>query len=324
MRRTDIKTFCAFLVILAVNVFFPSSPLFSEEKKPLPIYVGIFPIRIHQLELKAEQFQADFYLWFRWKGPKKLPGFELMNGDYDTVGEPEVDDLANGDHYEAHRIKGTFFIKINLRDYPFDRHALEIQLENQEMDRTKAVYVPDMKNMTDLARGSRITGWQTIGFRVYEQANVYKSNFGREGEESSSTYSQWVYEIRVARNILPYIIKYSIPLFVIVFMAFTTFFVYPTELEVRAGIGVTSILSAVAFHISQADALPEVGYLVTADNFFIISYIACGLSLVETIIDHMFVERKQVERALKLDHKAKILMPFFYVLSFGVIILSKL
>lgn len=324
MKITAGKLYFALLSALAAGFFLFSPPVFSEEKKPLPIYVGIYPLRLFQLNLKDEQFQGDFYVWFRWKGPKQLPGFEIMNGDYEEVGEPEADELANGYHYQAHRIKGTFFIHVNLKDYPFDRHYLEIHIENQEMDRTEALYLPDYKNLKDLRKKSVMTGWESMDLKMLERPHTYNTNFGKEGEESSSTYSQLVYRFRVKRKILPYIIKYTIPLLVIVFMCFSTFFFHPSESESRIAIVITAILSVVAFHISQADALPEVGYLVTADHFFLSAYIFCAISMIIVIISDMMVSKERVDSALSLDKKVRILLPVFYFMSFIVIILAKL
>lgn len=255
---------------------------------------------------------------------KKLPGFEIMNGNYEMVGDPEIGELKNEKHYEAYRIKGTFFFDVNLKDYPFDKHNLEIHIENQELDSADAVYVPDYKNLKDLDKRSILTGWQTIGAKIFEQPHVYNTNWGKEEDKGSSTYSQLVYRLRIKRKILPYVIKYSIPLLVIVFMCFSNFFFKPSSVETRIAIVITAILSVVAFHISQASDLPEVGYLVTADHFFLLAYIFCALSMLEIIIMDMYVSRGDMNAAVRLDRKAKFLMPAFYVLSYVVILLSKL
>lgn len=296
----------------------------SEEKPPVKIYVGVYPLRVHQLSLKEKDFQADFYIWFRWKGEKTLPGFEIINGDYSEVGETEKAELPGGYHYEAKRLKGTFYIDINLKDYPFDRHDLMIQVENQELESSDVVYVPDNNSMTDLKTQSAITGWETVNAKVYEATHVYKTNFGRLGDEPRSEYSQLIYQIKVARKILPYTMKFSIPLFVITFMAFSVLFIHPSDTGTRTGIGITAILSTVAFHISQADALPEVGYLVVADIFFILTYIACAVALIETIATHVYINKENMPRALSIDRWAKILLPLFYFASFFTVILLKL
>ncbi len=324
MRRRAFKALCAFILILGSHSFVFLTYSCAQDKEPLKIYVGLYPIRMYQLNLKDEQFQADFYVWFRWKGPEKLPGFEIMNGDYEEVGDPETDELPGGYHYQANRIKGTFFINVNLKDYPFDKHYLEVHIENQEMDRSEAVYLPDYKNLKDLRRKSIMTGWETIALKMFESTHTYNTNFGKEGEESSSTYSQLVYQFKVERKILPYIIKYTIPLLVIVFMCFSTFFFHPSESESRIAIVITAILSVVAFHISQADALPEVGYLVTADHFFLSAYIFCAISMIVVIITDAFVAKEKVESAISVDRKARVLMPVFYFMSFIIIILAKL
>lgn len=315
--------FTIFITCATVLVFLNQSAC-AAGKNPVKIYVGVYPLRVHQLSLKEKDFQADFYIWFRWKGEKTLPGFEIINGDYSEVGETEKADLPGGYHYEAKRLKGTFYIDINLKDYPFDRHKLMIQVENQELERSDVIYVPDNKSMTDLKTQSAITGWETVEAKVYEAPHVYKTNFGKYGDEPRSEYSQLIYRITVARKILPYTMKFSIPLFVITFMAFSVLFIHPSDTGTRTGIGITAILSTVAFHISQADALPEVGYLVVADIFFILTYIACAVALIETIATHVYINKDNTPRALSIDRWAKILLPLFYFTSFFAVILLKI
>lgn len=313
--------FIFFLSFAFARVLFAAETS-AVEKQPLKIYVGIYPLKIHQLILKEEKFQADFYIWFRWKGQKKLPGFEIMNGSYDFVGEPEVDELPGGYHYVSYRIKGNFFIKVDLRNYPFDRHRLEIQVENQELGRSKLVYVPDDENMKALQSLSKITGWRTKSAKVFEREHVYETNFGKKEESLTSAYSQLVYRMVIERKTFSYVMKSSFPIFVIVFISFLSLFVYPEIVPVRVSIGITTLLSIVAYHVSQANTLPEVGHLVTADYFFMLAYVCCALSLVETVvINRVYIQNKKIAEALKADRLALMVLPALFIVGYTLIIL---
>lgn len=315
--------FSLFFLIFFLFLLFNKQSL-AKEEKPAKIFVGFYPIQFHSFSIQEQTFQGDFYLWFRWKGQKNLPGFEIMNGIYEYVGDPEIDELKGGSHYLCYRIRGTFFINIDLKDYPFDKHILEIHMENQELDRSEAIYIPDQKKLTELEelkKKSTIPGWGILNLKIFERKHIYKTTFGRPGDSPTSTYSQLVYQIKISRKLFSYMIKFTVPLFVIVFMALSVFFIHPKMFSERIGIGITAILSLVALQMSQAGALPEIGYIVTADKFFFLSYFACATSLLGTLIAHRYVLLENLQSALAVNNKFRIIAPLTYVIIFATIVI---
>lgn len=312
-----------FFMFLVFGVLFQTHKLCAEE--PLKIRVGIYPIKIESLVLKDGKFQADFYIWFSWKGPKKLPGFEIMNGAYQFVGAPELDELPDGSRYEAYRIKGVFNVDVELHNYPFDRHRLEVQIENQEMDRSELIYVPDSENMKSLQNLSKLMGWKTRSAGVFERTHVYTTNFGRKEDSPTSEYSQLAYQVVVERRFMSYIMKSSFPIFVIVLMSLLALWVHPEVIAVRASIGITTLLSIVAYHVTLGNTLPDVGYMVTSDYFFMMAYVCCALSLVETVVtNRIYVQKKLIADAVRVDKKVFFSLLMFFTIGYVFIIVMKL
>lgn len=80
------------------------------------------------------------------------------------------------------------------------------------------------------------------------------------------------------------------PLLIIVGMAFLAFAIRPSRVDSKISVLVTALLSTVALHLTQASALLEVGYLVRADIFSLISYATLGACLLLITMEHRRAE----------------------------------
>src|SRR5262245_42865537 len=97
-----------------------SCPPAVADGTPQPVIVGIYLTQIAAIDVKANTFLADFYLWFRWRGkidPTRT--YELVNAieqwDFmreavykDDEGEPKAEELADGCRFQQFHIQGRF------------------------------------------------------------------------------------------------------------------------------------------------------------------------------------------------------------------------
>ncbi len=297
---------------------------------PATVEVGLYIIDVARLDLKENQFFADFYIWYKWK---KSPGFawnpdniEFMNGNIEFASKLATDTLPNGKEYASQRVKGTFRGKFNLHSYPFDTQTLPIVLEDQENAAKRMVFIPD----PDLPESRRwveadvqVPDWNISGTRAEVDIHHYDTNFGDSTINDSnrnSHYSRFNFNIQLKRFFIPHLIKFIIPLLVIAGMAYTVFFINAKEFEAQCAICVTALLSAVALHQSQANALPAVGYLVLSDKIFILFYITIFSALAQTVTANNFAKTGRIEAAMKLDETFQILYPISIFLGSFLIV----
>ncbi|MHC4829360.1 MAG: TAXI family TRAP transporter solute-binding subunit [Planctomycetota bacterium] len=292
---------------------------------PVKVYTGIFFVDISNLDLKNGTYIADFYVWFSWQGEQLTVGdegfrFELMNGSIDAIDDATVERLGPWT-YLSHRIRATLHGDFPLHSYPFDDQSLTIEFESPNLLAAELEFVPDNRNPfghkleeRSLDEGLTISDWRVAGVEHRAATKVYKTDFGSPYEKASKErgFSRYVFEIKLARVLMPYVVKFCVPLIVIVLMSFSVFFINPKEFEVQAGIVIIALLSCVAFHLSQADALPEVGYLVTADKFFLLSYVVIFLTLVEVVAENYYFHRGDLVRAHRLDRVSRFLFPLMF------------
>ena len=289
-------------------------PLAAQDAQPVRIEIGMYILDIAHLDVKESEFYADFYIWYKspatsdWK-PENI---EFMNGNIENATPLVHTSVATGQNHWSQRIKGRFRGHFMLHAYPFDRQTLPITIEDSESQNDKIQFIPDPVSSGDfslwLDPGMTVPDWQHNGASCEIDVHNYKTDFG-QGEQKMSSYSRFTFRTYLKRLFLPHLIKFIMPLIIVAGMAYMVFYINASEFETQCAICVTALLSAVALHISQADALPSVGYLVMSDKIFILFYVVIFLALVQTVVNNNYAKRRRFDMAIYLDRVCR----FWYV-----------
>ena len=94
----------------------------------------------------------------------------------------------------------TIYHNWDTKNYPFDRHVLQIPLEETQLDASIFVHSPDFAN-TGYPKDMDLEGWQIRDFRI-EQVNFpYRTSFGSPGIKREINYrSRLVISITINRE----------------------------------------------------------------------------------------------------------------------------
>jgi hypothetical protein len=101
---------------------------------------------------------------------------EFANADRVTV-DLETTERRGAVVWSQRRLTGTFRHDWDLRRFPFDRHSLEILLEEGAQEENALAYVADVANSGHSLRAS-VAGWRVAGMRVEVAPASYATNFG--------------------------------------------------------------------------------------------------------------------------------------------------
>lgn len=115
------------------------------------------------------------------------------------------------------------------------------------------------------------------------------------------SYPQAIITINARRQVGFYLTRFFLPLFLIVAVAMTVFWIHPEDLSSQVGIGVTCLLAVIAFQFAQSSSLPAVAYLTFADRVYAICYFAIALAMIESIWGNTLTRRKLHDEADRLD-----------------------
>ncbi len=292
---------------------------------PIKVFVGAYAYSISELNISDGTFLFDGYLWFRWRGPHlaaKPFEFSVINGTVENMEDSPVIQ-ADGWNRQSRRVTVKMRANFLLHDYPFDTQRLPLEIEHRWMGAEKLVFIPDDGAATGgslmrsfLAKDVQINDWKIRDVEHQVRVKQYETDFGSiEKGVWNGQSSRYILSINIRRTILPYVVKFIIPLVVIVLMNFAVYFIRSDEFEVQAGIVITALLSCIAFHISQSGSLPEVGYLVKADKFFLLSYVVIFLTLVQIVVENTLHHRGKIDLTVLIDRICRVLIPAFFFIT---------
>ena len=296
-----IRLLLALIAVLAIPLGLPASAHANPGPGPAPVpgpdivTVGVYINDLQDIELSSENFTADIYLWMKWKNPKIDPSttIESMNsqGYQNTTSSPtgglageltyQSDtgasapvDLPDGSKYQVLRYQGVFSRKMSLKKYPFDTQVIEMVFEDKVSDSTQLQYVPDTNPITVNDSGSMtIPGYVFGKPSLQVVGHKYPTNFGDPRANADTPYSRIIVALPVTRDVLPYLVKIILPIFIVVLIT-ALIYLLPARLEEsRTDIGVVAMLTLVALQWNSDSSLPSVEYLTLMDVVYLISMV---------------------------------------------------
>ena len=296
-----IRLLLALIAVLAIPLGLPASAHANPGPGPAPVpgpdivTVGVYINDLQDIELSSENFTADIYLWMKWKNPKIDPSstFESMNseGTQNTTSSPtgglagellyQSDtgasapvDLPDGSKYQVFRFQGVFSRSMSLKKYPFDTQILEMVFEDKLSDSSQLQYVPDTNPVSINDSGSMtIPGYVFGKPSLQVVGHKYPTNFGDPTADPNTPYSRIIVALPVTRDVLPYLVKIILPIFIVVLIT-ALIYLLPARLEEsRTDIGVVAMLTLVALQWNSDSSLPSVEYLTLMDVVYLISMV---------------------------------------------------
>lgn len=318
----------AFVALVFVGLFLgsPVASAADDTGEPIVVRTGVYISSIDQLNIRKGTYLFSGYLWFRWQRPFQGDNridFVVVNGEMVSIDEPEVHE-HDGWYRQSHHFQARLRNAFPLHEYPFDAQRLKMLIEHRWLGTERVVFEPDESALPSDALGDKALGpdvavrdWSIVRDDVRHASVVqtYSTDFGwLDPNKWNRKSSRYVFEVPVARSIVPYVVKSVVPLIIIVLMSFCVFFIDATEFQAQVSITITALLSAIAFHISQSNSLPKVGYLVVADVFYLLSYAVIFLALVQVIVAHVVYHRGYPRRAYQIDRVARYVFPALFFL----------
>ena len=288
---------------------------------PREVIVGVYVNDIQQLDLQTHSYVMDFYVWLRWTDPDANPSatLEYMNpyqlwGHIPTPLYEEPQDLPDGSKYMAIRYQGQFNSKLPLEKYPFDNQNLIVEFEDNSVGASTQIFVPD-ENPITLNPEMTLPGY-LIGTPVLTvSSKPYPTNFGDTSLTELEPYSRVTFSVPVHRPWVTYSIKVILPIFLVVACAGLVFFIQPTYVEGRLGMGISALLTLVVLQLTTNSQLPEVDYLMMIDMLYFAAYLYVVLVLAQAVRTTWIAHEDEVASAVAQDRRAFKLTTGAYVVA---------
>ena len=334
------------LAILIAVLFCVASV--SAQQKPLQIRYGIFVKKINP-DFKSATFNAEFYWWAIFENDTSASGIgknEMVNFEYVNAVNAEVDgaqkeiqefrSIGTNKYYCTGFHQGNFYFNPDFRRYPLDIQVLNIVVENSLLTEDQLTILPDTSSyrlsgqpenfhgISEELVNSRTQNYRFSNTKIWSETGVYNSNFGDPAFEPQSRYSRLIFSLAIDRAFVPYISKLLIPLMIILFQVYFVFYLPPHKIDIAAGLTVTSLLSAIAFQLSFAEELPEIGYIIYVDKIFYTCYFLIATSMAQSLWTFYLDasgEPEKMAKAIRLDRQFRFIFPLAFLIAlvlFGI------
>ena len=334
-----------FCTDLLQNLNFPGFP----KKKDLPIVLNteLLVEDITKVDGKNLDFNSFYTLWVYWKDPRVVGVLKDL-GKYEDTEEPSwlcdyeaktvwgesrklfdpvvefynqkekpdfvkervdwIEILSNGTVQSRVRSNGKFKSKFNFKQFPFDTQTFDykiyaefpIQFITFKADTKMEVYKKNLYKAEN-EDGLDIPSWKVRDVDYY--IDRYK--------EDSYVYDGFVVEIKAKRESAYYLFKIIIPIFFLLVITWSVFWIYGSEIEAKVNISVVTLLALIAYNFIIDGDLPKLSYLTYLDAYILISYFFAGGATILCVYSYLRY-RKYKNKINKVDSYAKIFGPLAY------------
>jgi len=263
---------------------------------PTLVGVGIFFQDVAQLSDVEQTLDADVYVVARWRDPR-LADPARGEGSVDC---PVPDDRLWMPALEPESLRGrqTFYparflvdgrgivtygrrlwvklsYPLDFRDFPRDRHRWRVTLW-PVVSRADEILFHPLRRVTGMNDRLSIQGWR-VGAPRPEASTA--ARVARPG-----TFARFDVDLDLERTWHYYAWKLGLPLTLIVLMAYGVYFIPASAEAQQIGLGMTSMLTLIAYMLTLGAGLPRISYLTRADRFFVGSAVLVFLGLMKAIM----------------------------------------
>lgn len=301
----------------------------SMNGEPTVIEIGVFVFDIDDIDDVNQRFSIDMFLVGRWQDHRlALPEAERSGQtrfmSLDDVWTPrilflnqrgltpqlregvKVDDLGNVTF--QNRLSGHLAANLEFQNFPFDVQRLPLDIVSYQYTSDEMQFSPASAFVT-MEDNFSIEGWHLR--QLEPEIDVFTV------PTDGSKLPRLTYVIEAKRDSDYYILTMLIPMALIIFMAWTVFWLQPNIVPPRIAISTASIFSLLALGVSLRLGLPKVSYLTKADIFVLGCTLMVFLALAVAVIGSRWASSDRMEQALKVNAIARwVYMLLFVVVAF--------
>lgn len=287
-------------------------------------YAGLYLKNMYDLRPEEYAYTADFWVWFnyRHKDFDPLKNIEIINAKQTAFTDAYYADAARHMLLASETCKATLIHDWKLKNYPFDKQILQIQLE-AGLDTTKMILKPSRENFK-LYKELKLPGWDIYTIKATESLTHYDSDFGEMRLKGKSSFSRITYEIEIHRKSWGLFFKLLIGLYISFFVAFLVFFVPPLR-DQRFGLSIGGLFAAVGNKYVMDNNIPSTISFSFVDKIHDLTFLFILTTLVLSVISLKMAENGRPVRAVKFDKTcARVVLIVYIFMNLTLIIEANL
>lgn len=285
-------------------------PHFAHATPPADkVKVGIYISSLHDINMPGDSFNADFWVWTVYDNGQLAPLQTLHLENAKSVVKHEI---FGGKRKNGSRLWSERFFQAvlrhdwNIRSFPFDRHVVQIILEEGHNDKRDLAYEVDTEN-SSINPDIRIRGWKITGFRVIQAERQYPTNFGNPAHnDKNAHYDAVIAEITLEREGLMVFVFLVMGAYAASCIGLLSFFMKPDQPTVfsgRMGVLAGSLLATVINLRIVENFLGHRELHTLVDKIHFVTIVFILIAAICAIFSYRFQRRGRPESSSRLDHR---------------------
>ena len=298
----------------------------TPPKRPTEVNIGTYLLGLSEVSEPADPFptvDVEVFLNLAWQDPRLAFGdadtpplvfqeeeareklSEIWSPDVEIQNEVEqrqtesveLTILPDGTVDYEERFGATLNAELDLHRFPFDRQALDMELQSFVWDISELTFTPN-EEQTGFDPDFNTPEWTVDGV----EALIGSRREVRDDRE----FASYTLRIKAGRHAGHYLLRFMLPLFFVMGMTWLAFW---EGLGDRYRIGFFALLTVVATHGFVSRSLPRLEYPTLADMVLIVSYLAVTTLVVMSLVVRQIEARGEEGRAQKVDRWTRWLLP---------------
>lgn len=306
-----------------------------SEEHPADVYVGVVVRNLVAIDEVKESWQVTGLLIAKWNDPalkyrprgrgqfyKNLPA-SFWKPSFEFTNEDKPTDFRFVDFYVqpdgtvvyTQTFNATLSTDLDLRRFPFDDQFLPLVIQARGADLDRTVLKTDPADTTLPKRGyAGLAQWVPVS--LTEQLG--------EVEGSAGGANDVEFRLEVHRSPKPYILKFIVPLLLLVIISWVTFWLSHEEFRTKDQLGsaVSTLLIIVAFNITATTFLPRTDYITYIDALLFTCFAFVVLSIAAIVGIHLLQINHSEKQALAVRRIAGLALPVAFLITQAVLYLQ--
>ncbi len=296
---------------------------------PKTCQIGVYLTSLRDFKPAENSFAANFWVWSvcPFETPKPLESLKVVNSkevnkNYTTFSRTEnLSDTFKASKnlfWSEQEMSTSLYHNWDTKNYPFDRHVLQIPLEETQLDASIFVHAPDFAN-TGYPKDMDLEGWKIRDFRI-EQVNFpYRTSFGSPGIKREINYrSRLVISITINRESKVSFFKLAIGVYAAVALSIMALLL-DEYFGARMGLFVGTLFAVIVNLQAATSDLGSTNSVTLIDFIHMIAIIYIFISAILLVYTRFLSESEQPSRYLMRRFAVPILAGSFVVLNIVVI-----
>ncbi len=261
---------------------------------PNKVKVGLFITQLYDLDMSRRSFSINFWAWFLHTDPtyKPLETVEIVNAKSTAIRFPSTtakEDIKwQGETQKILWDQGKYAVTAlqdwDVRNFPFDRQILHLQMEDGQNDSSQTILLADAEN-SKIDSSVFVPGWTIESFKIKARDTVYSTTYGDPSLQGSSAYSRITAAITLRRDGLRLLGSMFIGFFVAFALTCLTYFL-DTDWMAGSRVGMCggAIFASVGNKYVVDNYLPPVSDFTLADAIEVSTFVAIIFSILVVVL----------------------------------------